>query len=209
MILTCNQCSRRYLISDTLFVNSARQVRCGGCGHTWVQEYQSQTADAKPEITEEAFKPVTNAPLAVVKSAGSSYVSWGWLGYWLSVLGIFAALIIGRHEIVEHWPMSAKIYNALGLNVVLPGQDLQIKNLEAYVNDNGQVVLKGQIVNVGKEQRSIPKMLVSFKGKDQAKSQHSAVYQIKQNTILPGEVINFETPAYQVEGEVESRIEFI
>ncbi|HEY8190442.1 MAG TPA: zinc-ribbon domain-containing protein [Micavibrio sp.] len=38
MIITCEKCSARYLLTSLLLGDEGRSVRCGVCGHTWFQD---------------------------------------------------------------------------------------------------------------------------------------------------------------------------
>ena len=37
MILTCNSCSKKFVVPDTAITSSGRMVQCGSCGNKWRQ----------------------------------------------------------------------------------------------------------------------------------------------------------------------------
>jgi predicted Zn finger-like uncharacterized protein len=62
MILTCPNCSARFMIDGHALGSGGRTVRCGACGHSWLQ--LPEPAAAEPESAYEAPPPMA-APLAV------------------------------------------------------------------------------------------------------------------------------------------------
>ena len=50
MILTCNSCSKEFVVPDSAITASGRTVQCGSCGNKWKQFPVNSTNKIKPEI---------------------------------------------------------------------------------------------------------------------------------------------------------------
>jgi predicted Zn finger-like uncharacterized protein len=64
MLITCPNCSSRYLVADTVIGPSGRRVRCASCKHVWQQHAAPE--DGKRDIVRTATAPATKAPRAIV-----------------------------------------------------------------------------------------------------------------------------------------------
>src|SRR6185503_8411640 len=56
MILTCPNCSARFMIDGHALGPGGRTVRCGACGHSWLQLPEPAAAEAEQESA--SFEPV-------------------------------------------------------------------------------------------------------------------------------------------------------
>lgn len=54
MILTCPECSARYLIAGDAIGEQGRDVRCGKCGHNWTQEPVHDSLDELSKLDSKA-----------------------------------------------------------------------------------------------------------------------------------------------------------
>ncbi|MCB1556846.1 MAG: zinc-ribbon domain-containing protein [Alphaproteobacteria bacterium] len=61
MILTCEKCSTRYLLSAAALGTDGRRVRCTMCRHEWFQSPDSDDLDAPPPTDTEAAEPAEPA----------------------------------------------------------------------------------------------------------------------------------------------------
>jgi len=50
MILTCNSCSKKFVVPDSAITASGRTVQCGSCGNKWKQFPVNEFNKTKPEI---------------------------------------------------------------------------------------------------------------------------------------------------------------
>jgi predicted Zn finger-like uncharacterized protein len=64
MLITCPNCSARYLVADTVIGPSGRRVRCASCKNVWHQTAAAE--DGKRDIVRAAAKPVAPPPPAPV-----------------------------------------------------------------------------------------------------------------------------------------------
>jgi predicted Zn finger-like uncharacterized protein len=60
MLISCPNCSARYLIADTVIGPSGRRVRCASCKHVWHQTAAQE--DGKRDIVRAAAKPTAPPP---------------------------------------------------------------------------------------------------------------------------------------------------
>jgi predicted Zn finger-like uncharacterized protein len=54
MIITCEKCSARYLLTSLLLGDEGRNVRCGVCGHTWFQDPADEPHDGDEALQDES-----------------------------------------------------------------------------------------------------------------------------------------------------------
>ena len=47
MILTCNSCSKKFVVPDSAITSSGRMVQCGSCGNKWKQFPNKSTPQTK------------------------------------------------------------------------------------------------------------------------------------------------------------------
>jgi predicted Zn finger-like uncharacterized protein len=64
MILTCPNCSARFMIDGSALVPGGRTVRCGACGHSWHQMPEATDAAERAGAHESAFAPPPFPPSA-------------------------------------------------------------------------------------------------------------------------------------------------
>jgi predicted Zn finger-like uncharacterized protein len=60
MLITCPNCSARYLVADTVIGPSGRRVRCASCKNVWHQDAAAE--DGKRDIVRTATKAAVPAP---------------------------------------------------------------------------------------------------------------------------------------------------
>lgn len=218
MVVTCPNCSKRYMLDEALLPKEGRQVRCITCHHIW-----RQVPEASAAIQPPAFIKASEIPLT---SGESSEKHSSWLRGILSlalVLTCVSVFIFGRNFIVTHWPQTEMLYDLIGLHVNLPGSGLSISNASSITHQDGShgmIQVTGDITNTSQIVRPIPTLKIKFIGeafhpkclKNQP-SQECVVdyweHRLSENSLLPGEQIHFETDCRpQVEGIKHIVVEF-
>ena len=48
MILTCNSCSKKFVVPDSAITASGRMVQCGSCGNKWKQFPEGEVKKTQP-----------------------------------------------------------------------------------------------------------------------------------------------------------------
>lgn len=132
-----------------------------------------------PEAPEEApAAPAQRGAAAAGRAApGAARTSRASVFGWIALLG-FVALFCGaaaafRGDIVRVWPATAALYEAVGLPVAVKGMEFRRVVYERTV-ENGLTVLaiSGEIVNVGEERGTVPRVRVSLRDGEGAELYH-------------------------------------
>lgn len=158
MILTCSKCATRYHVDPASLGAEGRTVRCASCGHRWLAK---PPADAPKVLELGAPSAAQRRAAAAARRRGSPGVA-ALLVAALLILAV-AGATIGRDEIVDRFPESAVIYQALGLPVEVQAAGLEFEQLDSKRVVEGGVavlVIEGEIVNQSKESRHVPPIRV-------------------------------------------------
>jgi len=118
-----------------------------------------------------------------------------WIGFAAIVGGTATFLVAGRDTVVNLWPASARLYEALGLPVEPPGAGLQLQSVKSEQRvDDGTVMLvvEGQILNASDIERQVPPLLAVSIGPD-----HQPVHKwripVTQSHLAPGAIATFHS----------------
>lgn len=132
MILSCPNCSTRFLVDASALGSTGRSVQCGACGHEWRQEPEkpavhifavpeSDAGDAEREPPEgagdlpdrEEPAPVRRLPPARRRQRQPRRL------FSLLLLAVIAVVLLGSYQfrgiIVTRWPETARLYESLGI----------------------------------------------------------------------------------------------
>lgn len=218
MIVTCPQCSKRYMLDDTLLPQEGRQVRCVACHHVWRQAPDASSLGS--------HSPLVGIPDIVPEARTSSEKQSSWL-WWIVCLAIILSfmsfLSFGRNFVVKMWPQSERIYEYIGLHISLPGAGLSIDNASSQVQQDGSIEmirLTGDVINMSEQVRPIPSLKIKAMGEAThpkcLKNQQGEgcildywEHRFSENSLLPGKQIRFETePRPKVEGTQHISVEF-
>lgn len=165
MILTCENCDTRYLLSASQLGGDGRRVRCSHCGHEWYQEPPEDedfaAAMAAVEPIPDSVRPVPEgsslpvAPEDIPAMAAAARATGGRGGYLaaglvlLLAFGLFFAM---RDTVVRLWPQSLALYQLTGVKPSLPGEGLVIDRISAQVVAGGRGInvleIKGYVLNL-------------------------------------------------------------
>ncbi|MBP6951337.1 MAG: zinc-ribbon domain-containing protein [Alphaproteobacteria bacterium] len=218
MIVTCPNCSKRYMIDDNLLSKDGRQVRCIACHYVWHQA---------PNISHLVSNPTHKGVIEIPPQTTLSYdkkTSWlGWIFGFSLVLSLFCALIFGRDFVIKLWPEAEKLYTLVGLYSYPPGTGLSIVNttFQSYQEGPHEMFnVASDVVNTSNRIRSIPSLKIKVLGESiplnylQDKEKTAYIldqweHRLSENSLLPGEQIHFETePRPKIKGAQQVVIEF-
>lgn len=207
MIITCEQCQKRYLVKDEEIGAAGRRVRCVSCNNRWFQK----APDSLKEIALDPIQPDNmNADTGVREAR--SYTTFLFM---LSLLIFITALAyLARYEVVKMWPVVAQYYEAAGISMSNAERDMKLSNIQPIHIEEGErnvLIIKGDVTNISKEVKNIPTVKIELLGPCQNQKpvapdaqeegheeknqcvlkewQHS----FAESRLLPGEKITFET----------------
>jgi predicted Zn finger-like uncharacterized protein len=175
MILTCSSCGARFEVDAAQLGPGGRKVRCGRCGHTWLQTGETPAkADASAAVEpiprlQEFDEARRRRQSETAKGDGrEGRRGSGWLGWSLFVLVLLLLLVglyVGRQHLVALLPEAAPLYQALGLDVARPGEGLDLRDVtqvRRVVNGEQMLLVEGRIVNTSERSRSLPLIRASI-----------------------------------------------
>ena len=232
MILTCPECSTKYMTKDGAIGPNGRSVTCARCENVWYVEGVDPDAMALEDnqtvlITEEPdpqpelpFVPNIASPVTVgahtllrdkadAEKLAKRKRSIGFI--WavpLLILALAATVaVLKRQAIVEAFPRAATIYQAFGMDVKANGLDVRGLTSERLVVD-GEPVLRvtGEVVNLTSQAIAAPLIQIRLENRS---GEPLADWYVEPGTIAAGKTINIEAdyPAPPIDG-VELRYRF-
>ena len=171
MILTCPECSTRYVVDPAAIGASGRTVRCSRCEHSWAEPPpeglpRPGTPRAPPLSAE---RPIhrrrprgTNLP-ALPSEPPSRAPTILWVLVLVVFLGNIGAAIWYRDLIMSRVPQAEMVFAFVGLGPEAAGVGLQLKvAIPEYKTRDGKrvVTIKGFVVNISEKARVVPEMIV-------------------------------------------------
>jgi predicted Zn finger-like uncharacterized protein len=204
MIVTCPVCSTRYVVDPRAISAAGRLVRCASCAHTWHQMPQDDEGPRRIELT--APEPVVeHAPpgrvqLPALPRRKSRLPALLWTLYFLVLLGLIGGgLWWARDQVVAYWPPAARYYDLLGVPAPPAPSELEIQKLATSrdLQDGLEtLVIQGEVVNVSKTPRKLPKLKVILQDGDKHELQ-SWSFDVTDDQVPPGGVVPFRTSVSQ------------
>ncbi len=184
MILTCPNCTTRYLVAAESIGAEGRQVRCASCSYTWYQDPQYPSAETEAASPPEpAFSsdpdlskydiPIESGVSAYSQSlaasntkspAESAPAPYGLkLAFWLLlVLALLTAGTVFHGSVIKYLPLTEPIYALSGMysskGVALT--DIRVKKLQAKGAPRYTITCK--IINLSDTARRLPALTVSL-----------------------------------------------
>lgn len=179
MIVSCPSCATEYDLPKPAG-SDATVMRCGACGHGWIEAHATDVSDLVPantgadtgsaasadddteaRVLAEARKIARAARMAEqrAKAARERRMAQvrGWAGLAAGICLVLGGMVTFPERIVQAAPAAAKIYSLAGKTVNIYG--LAISGVEQqYMIVSGQPVLalRGQIANITDEDRRVP-----------------------------------------------------
>lgn len=208
MIITCPSCSKRYLVEDNAIEKSGRQVQCVACNNSW-------HFTPSPEV-----KDLNQVHLDLIGVKSSTHgvsdgINLGWLLLFITIFVLGLGAFVARQPIMQFWPTSHILYQAIGLGPTPSQEGLRFNNLRPMIEptDKGQrLLLTGTIINEGEDVREIESLHIIVKGDCDQASWWERIYNTyilrhgddqcrlekwsyepSESKIYPGEHVAFET----------------
>jgi predicted Zn finger-like uncharacterized protein len=203
MIVTCSNCSKRYLVDPRALGAPGRRVRCAHCQHTWFQPAPEEAAIAPIELP-----PLPEMPPIIRTTETSRRVQLpavartGGRSRWLRRLAIaavvllaFWGLIDGRQGVMSAVPATTRLYSMVGLGPVAPGTGLELREVTPSRDiENGVATLSinGQVANISGATLAVPKLRVALRDASNNELQ-SWMVSVTDQPLPPGGSVPFHT----------------
>ena len=202
MIVSCPNCSKRYMLDDALLPNEGRQVRCITCHYTWRQVPDLSFMNTPSS----AVKDNVSVEYRALPEKRSSWLGWRMISFGV-LFALSGFLWFGRDYVVDIWPQTGRFYELVGLRANLPGAGLSIANASSMTQqENAEEMIKviGDVINVSDQVRPIPPLKIKLMGEPsnpkclQSNQDEGCVldhweHSLSEKSLLPGEQIHFET----------------
>ncbi len=193
MYIVCPNCSRRYVVSDAIFLNKTfSKVRCVGCEHVWIHK------NILPPPTE--FTPqlqVQPAIAPMVSKKRSWKIFFGWALWFVFVGGLLSGVMTYREQLVEWWPPFSRI------EALIQGHQqafhLRIHELGHYIHmgpTGRELIVTGVIENKTQITTQIPPLFVTVGIPHQDEA--SWAVPLSEDVLAPGGRLFFESPSLPV-----------
>jgi predicted Zn finger-like uncharacterized protein len=214
MILTCPACSTRFTVDAAALGTTGKRVRCGSCKHVWHQappavEVEDEAPPPMPKAV--AAEPAASTPRVDAEGAplhppissartprqprrtGSAGLAWSLLA--LVVILVVGGSVVGKDAIMEAWPESERLYAAFGMTNPAAGDGLELRKVSWKREGEGDtpvLAIDGEVANISKGVRSVPKIRAALVSKD-GKELQSWVFAPPKVNLIPGESVPFHT----------------
>ncbi|HEY3920210.1 MAG TPA: zinc-ribbon domain-containing protein [Stellaceae bacterium] len=180
MIVTCSNCSKRYVLDPRALGAAGRRVRCANCQHTWFVAAPDEAAPApdappleppaaEPSVTMRSDDNVRRIQLPAVahRSRGARWLRRGAIAalVLLIVWGVWG-LVAEREIVMNALPETARVYALLGLGPTAPGFGLELRQVtpsRGVENGVPTLTIDGVVTNISGMARPVPKLRVALR----------------------------------------------
>ena len=213
MIVTCENCHKRYLVKDEDIGIQGRQVRCVACDHHWFQTPSELVKDLNEEF------PPEEIPFEKVAGKGKRKARSSLLISLSLIVCTVAIAYFGRQEIVRLLPESADLYKSIGLSVATHNPYLKLSNIQPVQAQEGRdaaITIRGDVVNTSKEVQALHPLNIELLGpcpSEEGAEKECVLkkwqHNFSESRLLPGEKISFETePTGTFDSATNVRVQF-
>ena len=206
MIVTCSNCTKRYIVDPRALGTPGRRVRCASCQHTW---FQAAPEEAQPPIelpplpeTPPVVRTTTADPARRVQlpavSRGGKKATWLRRGaIAVVVVLVIWGLVGGRDTVMSAVPVTARLYSLIGLGPVAPGTGLELRQVTPSrgidkASGAPTLAIDGQVANISGVARQVPQLSVALRDANNAELK-SWVVRVTDRPLAPGATVPFHT----------------
>ena len=195
MILSCPNCTTRYLLPALALAPDGHDVKCSNCEEVWheMPDPEELAAEQQPEDIPDSVKPIPEGssvpalPEEDSDAPSKALASYGAAGF--VFLLIFALLFVFHQPVARAWPPAHYLFGMLGIEPSLPGEGLVFDKIKASFA-HGKVTIEGNIVNLSSEAQTIPVIKASLRKGEGEPLDHWFITQ-PQKTLASGESVSF------------------
>ena len=190
MIITCPECSARFVVKAEAIGEKGRKVKCAKCSHKWFQEPDKKALDAAKETTAEpketeALKEGANVPA----KTGTKTPIYYKIALAASVACLLITItIISANSVL---PSMGFFYNMFG---IYDAKEIALYDIEAKQVESGKyqdLVITGKIVNESERQKQLPNLRIVLYDEENSEIK-SVTLDSEGASMQPGEAIDFE-----------------
>lgn len=174
MILSCPECSTRFVVNEALLEPHGRKVKCAKCAHVWFQE--PNRIDGEP-VTVTPIDDIPHSVRPIPEGSGLPVPTYDWsfsIARFVMLFIIFTLIAAGtlialRDRVVHAWEPSARIFEMIGLNVLTEGHGIAIEDvkvIESTVDGKKMITVSGFLRNTTEVNRNVPNLMVRIEGSE-------------------------------------------
>ncbi len=208
MRIACPNCSAYFDVPEDAIPEEGRKLRCSQCQHKWHQLPIEETNElAFEDVTEDLPNPLEteiklsdNIPIPsseeIIETSRKRRPNVPWVP-----ITIFAVLVLAisaglnwRIDAVKQYPPIAILYDAIGLHVPVKGENLVLKNIGAWRNNEQFMeilLVQGEIYNPTELVQAIP-IIQGTEIDATGRELQTEFFTPEAKTLLPDETIKFE-----------------
>lgn len=168
MIVSCPNCSARFVVDAAALGATGRQVRCGRCKETWFQgPAEPESIRIQQTVPEFIIRPRTpGAQLPAVKPRRKPRNTRvvGWLMLLVLLIGALVVAWYNRAAIVQQFPALAGLLEPAPTPPPSPTDGLDIPRDKITYNRDGNVItVAGIVQNRTDRERKAPRLKLTIK----------------------------------------------
>jgi len=209
MIVACPSCATRYDFPASRFSGRDTMVRCAECGHSWIESRAVEVIDvpsrsalpvaieADPDADREVKRLVDASRAAREKFEAGRQARLrrlrGWAAFAAAIAAPFVLALIFPEEVVRAAPVTAKLYEQVGIPVNVYGLEIRrIVEQHMIVGGTRVLAIKGDIVNVSGSERKVPSLRFILNDAS-LKEVYAWTVDSSVRPLRPGEATGFTT----------------
>ena len=168
MLITCENCSAVYSISNTIIGESGRKVKCVKCSHVW------EVMPISAKLKDKAEPEVRTKKIIIYKSSN-------FLSYLLLLIICFLSLIAFQNSLIKVQPFK----NLYSLFHIYDNSGIQLSDVNYKIVDNN-LLINAKLENNSGEIKKIPEIRFILLD-DNRNIIFRAISEQNQKNILPNE----------------------
>jgi len=208
MRIACPNCSAYFDVPEDAIPEEGRKLRCSRCQHKWHQlPIEENNELAFEDVTEDLPNPLKteielsdNIPIPsseeIIETSRKGRLNVPW-----APITIFAVLVLAisaglnwRIDAVKQYPPIAILYDAIGLHVPVKGENLVLKNIGVWRNNEQFMeilLVQGEIYNPTGLVQAIP-IIQGTEIDATGRELQTEFFTPEAKILLPDETIKFE-----------------
>lgn len=173
MIITCPDCTARFVLPERALGEAGKKVRCGKCRHTWFMQPPARSAEDTDSLRKARLKAARDAAATAeaVASGAKTYlpaiaaknrIAHEWIVFafcfvWLIVATfyLFGPNIVNKYEFPKPFYKKLGIIPTKGMRLY----DTEMEKIKQY--GRASVSISGVIANESGETRLVPDLMIS------------------------------------------------